>query len=208
MRSLLLLAILTASTLLNGQAAPEKGANEIEVWAGGGHSVAGGRGDTGVLNAGLRYSWVLTGPHLPSFLRGRFEYAVDAVPVFLAFQPGNTAYGEGFDPLGLKWNFQHHGRLSPYLELTGGVLFTNHDVPNGTNTVNFMDQAALGTRILGARYNVSLELRYMHISNAGLATPNPGVNTVQVRMGIGKLFWRHSYHPENIVVRANSPVAP
>ena len=208
MRTLLLLAIITASTLLSAQAAPEKGANEIEVWAGGGHSVAGGRGDTGVFNAGLRYGWVLTGPHLPSFLRGRFEYAVDAVPVFLAFQPGNTAYGAGFDPLGLKWNFQRHGRLSPYLELTGGVLFTNHDVPNGTNTVNFMDQAALGTRILGAKYNVSLELRYMHISNAGLATPNPGVNTVQVRMGIGKLFWRHSYHPENIVVRANSPVAP
>lgn len=208
MRTLLLLAIITASTLLSAQAAPEKGANEIEVWAGGGHSVAGGRGDTGVFNAGLRYGWVLTGPHLPSFLRGRFEYAVDAVPVFLAFQPGNTAYGAGFDPLGLKWNFQRHGRLSPYLELTGGVLFTNHDVPNGTNTVNFMDQAALGTRILGAKYNVSLELRYMHISNAGLATPNPGVNTVQVRLGIGKLFWRHSYHPENIVVRANSPVAP
>lgn len=208
MRTLLLLAIITASTLLSAQAAPEKGANEIEVWAGGGHSVAGGRGDTGVFNAGVRYGWVLTGPHLPSFLRGRFEYAVDAVPVFLAFQPGNTAYGAGFDPLGLKWNFQRHGRLSPYLELTGGVLFTNHDVPNGTNTVNFMDQAALGTRILGAKYNVSLELRYMHISNAGLATPNPGVNTVQVRMGIGKLFWRHSYHPENIVVRANSPVAP
>jgi hypothetical protein len=36
--------------------------------------------------------------------------------------------------------------------------------------------------------NVSLELRYMHISNAGLATPNPGINTVQVRLGVGKFF--------------------
>ncbi len=188
MKSLLLLAILTASSLLNAQAAPEKGGNEIQIWAGGGHSVAGGRGDTGVFNAGLRYGWVLTGLHLPSFLRGRFEYAVDAVPVFLAFQPGNTAYGAGFDPLGLKWNFQRHGRLSPYLELTGGVLFTNHDVPNGTNTVNFMDQAALGMHILGAKHNVSMELRYVHISNAGLAKPNPGINTVQVRLGLGKFF--------------------
>jgi hypothetical protein len=42
--------------------------------------------------------------------------------------------------------------------------------------------------ILGERKNISLELRYMHISNAGLATPNPGVNTVQVRLGIGKFF--------------------
>jgi lipid A 3-O-deacylase len=188
MRPLLLLALLTASTPLAAQASPEKGGNEIQLWAGGGHSVAGGRGDTGVFNAGLRYGWVLTGPHLPSLLRGRFEYAVDAVPVFLGFQPGNTAYGVGFDPLGLKWNFQRHGHISPFLELTGGVLFTNHDVPNGTNTVNFMDQAALGMHILGAKHNVSVELRYMHISNAGLATPNPGVNTVQVRLGVGRFF--------------------
>ena len=179
------------STFAAAQAAPEKGGHEVQIWAGGGHSVSGGRGNTGVFNAGLRYGWILTGPHLPGFLRGRFEYAVDAVPVFLAFQPTNTAYGVGFDPLGLKWNFQRHGRISPYLELTGGALFTNHDVPTGTNTVNFMDQAALGMHILGAKHNVSLELRYMHISNAGLATPNPGVNTVQVRLGIGRFFGRH-----------------
>lgn len=182
--------LLAASALCLAQAGPEKGSHEIEIWAGGGHSVAGGRGNIGTFNAGLRYGWVLTDSHLPGFLRGRFEYAVDAVPVFLAFQPTNTAFGMGFDPLVLKWNFQRHGRISPYLELTGGALFTTHDVPPGTNTVNFMDQAALGMHILGAKHNVSLELRYMHISNAGLATPNPGVNTVQVRMGIGKFFTR------------------
>jgi lipid A 3-O-deacylase len=186
--SLLIAALLLITSWGLAQSAPEQGGNEVQIWAGGGHSVSGGRGDTGVFNAGLRYGWILTGPHLPSFLRGRFEYALDAVPVFLVFQPANTAYGVGFDPLGLKWNFQRHGRISPYLELTGGVLFSDHDVPYGTNTVNFMDQAALGMHILGAKRNVSLELRYMHISNAGLATPNPGVNTVQVRLGIGKFF--------------------
>jgi hypothetical protein len=125
---------------------------------------------------------------LPGFLRGRFEYAVDAVPVFFVFQPANTAYGVSFDPLGLKWNFERHGRFSPYLELCGGTLFTSHNVPTGTNTVNFTDQAALGVHLLGEERNVSLELRYMHISNAGLATPNPGINTVQVRLGIGKFL--------------------
>jgi lipid A 3-O-deacylase len=190
MRSALLLisALLIASCQSLAQTGPEQGGHEIQIWAGGGHSVSGGRGNTGAFNAGLRYGWILTDLHLPGFLRGRFEYAVDAVPVFMVFQPANTAYGVGFDPLGLKWNFQRHGRFSPYLELTGGVVFTDHNVPTGTNTVNFMDQAALGTHILGARRNVSLELRYMHISNAGLATPNPGINTVQVRLGVGKFF--------------------
>jgi len=191
MRILLTALMLLSSTFLRAQAAPEKGGHEVQIWAGGGHSVSGGRGNTGAFNAGLRYGRVLTNPHLPGFLRGRFEYAVDAVPVFLAFQPTNTAYGVGFDPLVLKWNFQRHSRISPYLELTGGVLFTNHDVPTGTNTVNFTDQAALGIHILGAKRNVSLELRYMHISNAGLATPNPGINTVQVRLGVGRFFPRH-----------------
>jgi hypothetical protein len=193
MRSFLLVACIAiaASTLGFAQAGPEQGGHEIEIWTGGGHSVSGGRGDTSAFNAGLRYGWILTGPHLPGFLRGRFEYAVDAVPVFLVFQPANTAYGAGFDPIALKWNFERRGRLSPYLELCGGTLFTNNDVPQYTNTVNFTDQAALGVHILGAKYNWSLEVRYMHISNAGLATPNPGVNTVQVRLGIGKFFGGH-----------------
>lgn len=195
MRSSLLIIFLSlaGSALCLAQAAPEQGGNEVEIWAGGGHSVSGGRGNIGVFNAGLRYGWILTELHLPSFLRGRFEYAVDAVPVFFAFQPTNTAYGVGFDPLGLKWNFKRHGHISPYLELTGGVLFTDHNVPTGTNTVNFMDQAALGMHVLGPRHNVSVELRYMHISNAGLATPNPGVNTVQVRLGIGRFFPAHRH---------------
>ena len=195
MRALRIVAILVFALLVScicaAQSGPERGGRELEVWAGGGHSVSGGRGNTGAFNAGIRYGWILTGAHLPSFLRGRFEYAVDGVPLFLVFQPANTAYGAGFDPLVLKWNFERHGRLSPYLELTGGTLFTNHDVPTGTNTVNFTDQAALGVHVLGERHNVSLELRYMHISNAGLATPNPGVNTVQVRLGFGKFSSKH-----------------
>ena len=192
---LLLTTLLTANSLCLAQTeslpAPEKGAQEIELWAGGGHSVPGGTANTGAFNAGVRYGYVLTDLHLPSFLRGRFEYAVDAVPVFVVFQPANTAYGAGFDPLGLKWNFQRHGRLSPFLELTGGVLFTDHDIPTNTNSVNFMDQAAFGTHILGAKYSVSVEVRYMHISNAGLGNLNPGINTVQVRLGIGRFFTRH-----------------
>jgi hypothetical protein len=173
------------------QAGPEEDGHEVQLWTGGGHSVSGGRGDTGVFNAGLRYGWIITGPHLPSFLRGRFEYAVDAVPMFFVFQPANTAYGVGFNPLGLKWDFVRRGRFSPYLELSGGTLFTNHNVPTYTNTVNFTSAAALGTHILGPKYNWSVEVRYLHISNAGLAVPNPGINTVQVRLGVGRFFSRH-----------------
>ena len=170
------------------QAGPEDGGREVQVWTGAGHSVPGGTKDTGVWNLGLRYGWVLTRPHGPGFLKGRFEYAVDAVPAFLVFQPANTAYGVGFNPMDLKWDFATRGRVVPYLEIDGGVLFTNHNVPAGTNAVNFMSSGVFGAHLLGPRWNWSIEARYMHISNAGLATPNPGINTFQVRIGIGKFL--------------------
>jgi len=188
MRFFMLIAVLLAVSACTAQTGPEEGGREVQLWAAGGHSVGGGTKNIGIFNAGLRYGWVLTGPHLPGFLRGRFEYALDAVPVTLVFQPANTAYGTGFSPLGLKWNFERHGRISPYLELNGGILFTTHDVPRGTNNLNFTSAAALGTHVLGAKYNWSIEARYLHISNAGLGNYNPGLNTVEVRLGIGKFF--------------------
>jgi hypothetical protein len=189
-RFLLFFVFLIAATGLGwAQTGPEEGGNEVQVWTGGGHSVPGGTQHTEAFDAGLRYGWVITRARLPGFLRGRFEYAVDAVPVYLIFQPANTAYGVGFNPLGLKWNFERRGRLSPYLELGGGVLFSNHNIPTYTNTVNFTPGAALGAHILGEKYNWSVEVRYLHISNAGLATPNPGLNTVQLRLGVGR-FWK------------------
>lgn len=177
----------TMSYFATAQVRPEEGGREIQLWSGGGHSVAGGTKDTGVWNVGFRYGWILTAPHGPGFLKGRFEYAVDAVPAFVVFQPRNTVYGVGINPLGLKWIFATRGDVQPYLELGGGTLFTLHDVPAGTSTVNFTPSAAFGVHFLGKRA-WTLELRYQHISNAGLTTPNPGINTVQVRLGVGKFF--------------------
>jgi hypothetical protein len=187
----LLLVVLWLATVAPAlaQAGPEQGGNEIQVWAGGGHSVAGGTSNTEPFNAGGTFGWVITGPHWPRLLRGRFEYTVSVAPVYLIFQPANTAYGAGFDPLGLKWDFVRRGRFSPYLELTGGTLFSSKNIPTYTNTVNFTPSAAFGTHILGEKYNWSVELRYLHISNAGLGMYNPGLNTVQVRLGFGR-FWK------------------
>jgi len=182
--------LLLCASLTWSQSRVEDGGHEVQLWTGGGYSVPGGTSDTGVWNAGLRYGWILTRPHGLGFLKGRFEYAVDAVPAFLVFQPANTTYGLGFNPLNLKWNFATRGRVVPYLELSGGTLFTLHDVPTGTDKVNFTSSAALGTHFLEDSRNLSVEIRYMHISNAGLGDFNPGINTVQVRLGIGKFYGR------------------
>jgi hypothetical protein len=185
MKISILIFIMTCGNAL-AQVGPEQGGTEIQVWTAGGHSVAGGRGSIGIWDAGLRYGWVLTDAHGPSFLKGRFEYALDAVPLYLIFQPTNTAYGVGLNPLNLKWNFVSRGHVSPYIELSGGTLFTTHDVPSHTSAVNFTPSAAFGAQLLGERWAWTIEGRYLHISNAGLDRLNPGINTFEVRLGIGK----------------------
>jgi lipid A 3-O-deacylase len=186
MKFLILAYSFFLSTYVFSQSGPQQGSTEIQVWTSGGHSVAGGRGSTGVWNAGLRYGWVLTSPHGPRILKGNFEYAIDAVPAWLIFQPANTAYGVGLNPLNLKWNFYSKGRVVPYAELSGGVLFTNHDVPTRTSSVNFTPSAAFGAHFFRDQWAWTVEARYLHISNAGLERLNPGINAFEIRLGVGK----------------------
>jgi hypothetical protein len=169
----------------SAQAGPVEGGHEIQFWTGGGHGINGSQSDDGLWNLGFRYGLILTAPHGPGFLRGRLEYAVDAVPAFVIFQKQNTAYGVGVDPFAFKWMLDRPSGVTPYFEIGGGTLFTSTNVPAGTSRINFTTSAALGLHFLQSKHNVSAEVRFMHISNAGLATPNPGINTIQFRLGFG-----------------------
>jgi lipid A 3-O-deacylase len=177
--------VIGGASAVHAQAGPEKGGHELELWTGGGHGTNGITSDTGVWTAGARYGWVLTGPRGPGFLRGKFEYAVDVVPIFWVFHPASTAYGVALDPFAFKWNFDTHRRTMPYFQLDGGALLTNSQVPAGTSHLNFTTSGALGMHILGGKFNWSAEVRFMHISNASLSSSNPGINTLQLRIGVG-----------------------
>jgi hypothetical protein len=177
---------------LRAQDGPETDGNEIEFWTSGGHGTNGSTQHTGVWTAGFRYGWVITAPHGPGFLRGRFEYAVDAVPVFVLFQTTNTAYGAAVNPFALIWNFDTHGRVVPYVDLGGGALFTNTQVPPGTSRINFTTVGAVGFHFLAGKMNWTADVRFMHISNASLEKLNPGINTVQLRLGLG--WFTHPHH--------------
>jgi hypothetical protein len=87
---LVFVALLNAPAVC-AQAGPVEGGHELQVWTGGGHGINGSQSGDGVWNVGFRYGLILTAPHGPSFLRGRLEYAVDALPVFLVVQKTNTA---------------------------------------------------------------------------------------------------------------------
>jgi lipid A 3-O-deacylase len=180
------LGMLSLAPSATAQSGPASGGHELQIWTGGGHGINGSTSDTGIWNVGLRYGWILTNAVGPGPLRGRFEYAVDVVPVFLVVQSPKTTYGFGLNPFALKWNFDTHHNLAPYVDIGGGTLFTNNQVPPGTSRVNFTTSGALGVHFLRRKYNWSAEVRFMHISNAGLSTPNPGINTIQFRIGFGR----------------------
>jgi hypothetical protein len=186
-----LLGVIVLAPAARAQSEPEAGGHELQLWTGGGHGINGSTSDTGVWNVGARYGWVLTDPAGPGPLRGRFEYAVDVVPMFLVFQKTGATYGFGLNPFALKWNFVPRHNVAPYIDLGGGTLFTSDRVPPGTSRVNFTTSGAFGLHFLRSKYNWSAEIRFMHISNAGLSTPNPGINTIQVRLGFGRFT-----HPE------------
>lgn len=131
-------------------------------------------------------SWgrVLTGPHGPGALRGRFELAFEVVPIFGQYDPTST-YGFGITPLFWRWNFEPRGKVAPFAELAGGGLWTREAVPERTTTSNFTAHAGYGIRYFfrpGRTLNVSY--RFHHISNGNRLERNPGVNAHVLLFGV------------------------
>ena len=176
---------LLAASRIPAQAGPEGASSEWQVWTSGGHALNGSTSDTGVWNLGLRYGLILTSPHGPGFMRGQLEYAFDVVPVWVITQKTNTAYGGSVDPFAFKWILNSPKKVKPYFLIEGGTLFTNTKVPEGTSQINFTTAAGFGAHFLGEKHNFAVEVRFQHISNAGISNPNPGINTIQVRLGFG-----------------------
>ena len=181
---LCVLCALAASRSL-AQAGPEGASREWQVWTSGGHGINGITSDTGIWNLGLRYGLILTSPHGPGFLQGQLEYAFDVVPVWVITQKTNTAYGGSIDPFAFKWLLNSPKKVKPYLLIEGGTLFTNTKVPEGASQINFTTAGGLGAHFLGEKHNFAVEVRFQHISNASMTNYNPGINTIQVRLGFG-----------------------
>jgi hypothetical protein len=184
------LSWMCAASRVAAQAGPEGASREWQVWTGGGHGLNGSTSSTGVWNLGLRYGLILTSPHGPGFLRGQLEYAVDVVPAWAITQKTNTAYGAGVNPFAFKWIMTSPRKVKPFFQLEGGTLFTNTKVPEGTSRINFTTSAGLGAHFLLSKHTFSAEVRFQHISNAGIGDLNPGINTFQVRIGLGEFFRR------------------
>lgn len=174
-----------SAPISRAQAGPVEGEAEYQVFTSGGHGINGSQMDDGVFNIGARFGLILTAPHGPGFLKGRLEYALDVLPLYCVTQANGTACGGGVDPFAFKWILSTPKKVAPYFEIGGGTLFTDMATPPKTSQINFTTGGALGLHLLQSKHNISAEFRFQHISNAGMTKPNPGINTIQLRIGFG-----------------------
>jgi len=185
---LLILAPVVLSASDHSQSFPETSTRnwDFSVWAAGatGEENTNRLSESQILLAGV-FVGRATGEIGRGWRRGRFEYGVDFIPLFVQFTPQRIS-GTAFDPIILRWNStQHRGHVSPFVELGGGAVHTSANLPAGdSSTFNFIARGGGGV-LISTRQNHALELacRWWHISNANLGTQNPEFNGIQVSLG-------------------------
>jgi hypothetical protein len=166
---------------------PQKGNWDINIWVTGatGEENRNSFTEAQVWTAGVFVGRVITEEIGRGWRGGNLEYGFDLVPVFVQSKP-EKLYGGGLDPVVLRWNSSlHAGRIVPYIELAGGSVLTNSNLPKGdTSNFNFTARGGGGIHIFTRnRQSVDLGCRYYHVSNANLGRRNPEFNGVQVSLG-------------------------
>jgi hypothetical protein len=125
-----------------------------------------------------------------SWWRGDLEYGFSISPIFFQLRPQHL-HGIAFEPIIIRWSPAHAFRsATPYVELAGGAVRTNLDLPAGnTSAFNFTASGGAGL-YLGTKGNRRWDVgaRWAHISNANLGIQNPEFNGIQIRLAY------HWYH--------------
>ncbi len=103
--------------------------------------------------------------------------------------PGGSGIGIGSDLL-LRWHPNWRPSLLPYLDVGGGIQFAaGNSFPADGSRWMFTLHAGAGWLIpLQQDLQASVALRYLHISNAGLADNNSGYDVVHLVLGVR---WGH-----------------
>jgi hypothetical protein len=160
---------------------------DIGVWVAGatGEESLNSFSEAQILTTGLFIGRVLTGEIGSGWRRGRFEYGFNFVPVFRQLRP-QSIYGGGFEPVILRWNSSLHAGLArPYIELAGGAVRTDSNLPAGdTSSFNFTARGGGGIQIFAKRQqSIEIGCNWWHISNANLGVRNPEFNGIQMSVG-------------------------
>ncbi|GEM_PF-5772480 len=118
---------------------------------------------------------------------GNLETLLELTAAPIASGPGNIVIGPS---LILRRNIMScpEQRCVPYIQAGAGIIYTDagNDHTQGAvgQEMEFLLQAQLGWRTrLGRNWTFDIEAGYQHISNAGIATHNGGVNEFGASIG-------------------------
>jgi opacity protein-like surface antigen len=167
----------------------QKGAEEVSFALGTGIGMSdfGGKQTHDLVLGRVGYGRVLTdvvGGNC--WLRGNLEGVVEFFGAGQYYP--NGAYLFGLTPL-LRYNIATGSRWMPFVEGGAGVSVTDIGRPDLGSVFEFNDQAGVGCHyFLKTNLTLTLQYRFMHISNAGIAAPNLGVNSSILSLGLCRFF--------------------
>jgi Lipid A 3-O-deacylase (PagL) len=160
---------------------------DLSVWisAATGEEITNSFAEAQTLSAGVFLGKSVTGEVGRGWWQGQFEYGVSVNPLFFELRP-QLLHGIAFEPVILRWNsVRRFGRAAPYVELAGGGVRTNLDLPRGnTSNFNFTVNGGGGIYLLGRdQHAFDVGVLWTHISNANLGVQNPELNGIALRVG-------------------------
>jgi opacity protein-like surface antigen len=136
--------------------------------------------------ASAQFGWMMTGPRGQHWYRGNWELMGELF-AGAQYRP-DTDYVVGLGPA-VRYNFATRSRWVPFMNVGGGFAATSIRGSDLSTTFEYQLQAGVGTRyFLRPNLALTLEYRFLHISNAGIDAPNLGVNTSVIYAGFNYFF--------------------
>lgn len=151
------------------------------VVAGWGHAWKHGLPGWGKTESDVRFAAIH--PQLGRFVTDHLEIYGEST-LLLYPQPA-PAVSAGLAGLGGRYHFRSDRPWTPYVVGIAGLLWTSLDVPEIDRVFNFQLVYGVGIRVIPPRGpGLLVELRNHHISNAGTAGENLGLNAATVIAGV------------------------
>ncbi len=140
----------------------------------------------------FRLGWMLNTPSSKnSLLRGNFELLLEGTTSAIYQGPGN--YLIGITAL-FRYNFvQPDSKLIPYAQIGAGIVYNDvyktYTQDAIGQSIEFTPQASIGLHyLIRPNWSINAEAMYHHISNAGLASRNVGINSFGGLLGLTYFF--------------------
>ena len=144
-------------------------------------------GDVSLIEVIPRFGIGVTDPWFgDAWYRGNFELLFEGTLAFNANPRFGVAVGGGST---LRYNFLSGRRVVPFIDGNFGAAYLDFDLKGQRDGFNFNVGCGGGFHWFHSdRVTITPEIRYQHFSNAGLRSPNHGINDVLFLIGTSYFF--------------------